>query len=70
MMDISISGPSYTYGDNMSVVHNTTRPESVLRKKINLVCYHGVHESVAFGEFLVGHIHSKENVADFMKKVL
>ena len=29
-----ISGPSYIYGDNMSGVHNTSRPESVLRKEI------------------------------------
>ena len=33
MMGIPISGPSYIYGENMSVVHNTSRPESVLRKK-------------------------------------
>ena len=29
---IPISGPSYNYGDNMSVVHSASRPESVLRK--------------------------------------
>ena len=33
MMGIPISVPSYIYGDNMSVIHNTSRPESVLRKK-------------------------------------
>ena len=33
MMDIPISGPPYLYKDNVSVVHNTSRPESVLRKK-------------------------------------
>ena len=31
----------------MLVVHNAFQPESVLRKKINSVCYHAVHESVA-----------------------
>ena len=54
----------------MSVVHNISRPESVLRKKSNLVCYHTVHKSVAMGEHLVGHIPSKESVADLMTKVL
>ena len=54
----------------MSLVHNTSRPESVLRKKRNKVCYHKVHESVAIGESLVGHIPNKENVADLMTKVL
>ena len=33
MMGIPISGPSYIYGDNMSVIHNTQRPDSTLKKK-------------------------------------
>ena len=56
--------------DNMTVVHNASRPESILRKKSNSVCYHGVHESVAMGESLVRHIPSKKNVTDLMTKVL
>ena len=40
------------------------------RKKSNSVCYHAVHESVAMGESLVGHIPCIENVADLMTKVL
>ena len=70
MMDIPISSPPYIYGDNISVVHNTSRPESVLRKKSNSVCDHAVHESVEMGESLVGQISSKENVTDLMTKVL
>ena len=70
MMPIPISGPLYIYGDNMSAVHSTSRPESLLRKKSNSVCYHALHESVAMGESLVGHIPSKENIADLMTKVL
>ena len=58
MMSILISTPPYIYGDNTSVVHNASRPESVLRKKSNAGCYHAVHESVAMGESLVGHIPS------------
>ena len=49
MMGVRISGPTYTYGDNMSVIHNTQRPESTLRKKSNSICYHAVRESVAMG---------------------
>ena len=26
MMDVSISGPSFIYGDNMYVIHNPQRP--------------------------------------------
>ena len=69
-MGIPISGPSYIYGDNMSVIHNLSRPESVLRKKTNSVCYHAVHESVAMGDSLVGHIPSKKNIAGLLTKVL
>ena len=57
MMGSPISGPSYIDGDNMLVVHNKSRAESVLRKKSNSVCYHAVCESVTMGESLVGHIH-------------
>ena len=70
MIGILISSPSDIYGDNISAVHNTSRPESVLRKKNNSVCCHAVHESVAMGESIVGHIPSKENVSDLMIKVL
>ena len=70
MMVIPILSPSYIYGANMSVIHNSSRPETVLRKKSNSICYHAVHESVAIGESLVRHIPSKENMADLLIKVL
>ena len=69
-MGIPILGPSYIYGDKKSVIHNSSRPESVLRKKSNSICYHAVCESVAMGESLVGYIPSKENIADLLTKVL
>ena len=37
MMGVSISGPSYIYGDNMSVIYNTQCPESTLKKKSNSI---------------------------------
>ena len=49
MMGVQISGPTYVYGDNISVIHNTQRPELTLRKKSNSMCYHDVRESVAMG---------------------
>jgi hypothetical protein len=44
----------------MSVVHNTHRLESVL-KKSNSICYHVVHESAAMGESIIGHVPSVDN---------
>jgi hypothetical protein len=42
-----LSGPSYLFGDNQSVISNTTAPESQLKKKSNSIAYHWVCESVA-----------------------
>ena len=33
MMGVPIDGPTFVYGNNMSVVHNTSKPESRLKKK-------------------------------------
>jgi hypothetical protein len=35
MMGVALSDPIFVYGDNMSVVHSTHRPESVLKNKSN-----------------------------------
>ena len=47
MMGVSISGSTFIYGDNTSVIQNTQRPESTLKN--NAICYHAVRESVAVG---------------------
>jgi hypothetical protein len=49
MMGVTLSGPTFVYGDNMSVVHNTQRSEFVLKKNSNSICYHAVRESAAMG---------------------
>jgi hypothetical protein len=68
MMGVALSVPTFVYGDNMSIVHNTQRPESVLRKKSNSICYHAVRESAAMGESIIGHVPSVENPADICNK--
>ena len=70
MMGVPIGGPSYVYGDNMSVIHNTQRPESTLKKKNNSICYHFVRESVAAGECMTTHVKTQDNLSDMMTKVL
>ena len=56
MMGVKILGPSYVYGDNMSVIHKTSKLESTLKKKSNSICYHAVRESVAMGEVAMGEV--------------
>jgi hypothetical protein len=70
MMGVPLNCPTYTYGDNMSVIHNTQRPESMLKKKSNSICYHAVRESAAMNEIRTGHISTHENPADLATKLV
>ena len=70
MMGVELTGPAFIYGDNMSVIHNTSNPTSTLKKKLNSVCYHFVRESAAMGEILVGHVLSQNNPADIATKIV
>ncbi len=70
MMGVTLSGPSFIYGDNMSVIHNMQRPESTLKKKSNSVCYHAVREAVAMGECLTGHVSTHDNPTDICTKIM
>jgi hypothetical protein len=70
MMGVPIDGPTYVFCDNMSVVNNTTAPESMLKKKSNSIAYHAVREAVAMGEILIAYVSTDDNLADIMTKSL
>jgi hypothetical protein len=70
MMGVTLSGPTFVYDDNMFVVHNTQRHESVLKKKSNSSCYRTVRESSAMGESIIGHVPSVDNPDDMCTKVV
>ena len=70
MMGVPIDGPTYIFGDNMSVIFNTYRPESQLNKKSNSIFYHTVPEAVDMGECITTHIPNLLNYADLLTKVL
>jgi hypothetical protein len=70
IMDVALSDPAFVYGDNMSVVQNTHRPESVLKKKSNSIFYHAVRDSSAMGESIIGHVPSVYNTVDICTKVV
>ena len=59
MMGVPVPGPYFVLGDNQSVIFNTSRPESTLKKKRNSICYHAVRESAAMDKILIGHVFSK-----------
>jgi hypothetical protein len=70
MMGSTLSGPIYMYWDNMSVVHNTQRPDSLLKKKSNSIFYHTVCESAVMGESIIGHVPYVDTPAEICTKVV
>jgi hypothetical protein len=70
MFGILIDGPSNIFCDNKSVVTNSTAPTSLLSKKYNSIAYHRVCESIAANVIRIAKVHTKENLADLLTKVL
>ncbi|KAL7460062.1 hypothetical protein ACHAXS_000530 [Conticribra weissflogii] len=70
MMGIAIDGATHVYRDNMSIIKNTSKPESTLNKKSNAVYYNTARKSASMGETLMVQIPGAENPADLMTIVL
>ena len=58
------------FGDNQSVITNTTIPESTLKKKHHSVNYNFVREAVAAGVALIFNVDTGGNLADLFTKLL
>ena len=70
IMGVKIDRRTYVYDYKISVLHNTSRPESVLKKKSNSIYYHFLREAVSMRECLTTHIPNARNWADLLTKVL
>jgi hypothetical protein len=70
MMGIPVDGPSYVFGDNQSVLANTTKPHSTLKKKSSSIAYHFVREGVAKDEWRTTYLNTDHNPADLLTKSL
>ncbi len=64
MMGIPIDGATHIYEDDMSVINNASKPESILQKKNNFVHYHTVYKSADMGKSLIAHTDSNETPVD------
>ncbi len=53
----------------MSVIKNSSVPESVLKKKSNLVAYHYVRERVAMEIVDISSENTKTTIADILTKI-
>ena len=70
LLGIKIEGPSWMFGDNMSVILSTTMPSSSLKKKHLSIAYHRVREMIACKAIQFLHVESEYNYADILTKPL
>ena len=70
MMVIGCDCPNFIYGDNQSVLSNTTMPHPMLKKKSNYIAYHFVCEGTARDEWRITYISTHENHSDMLTKPL
>ena len=70
MMGIPCGDPTFIYGDNQSVLCNTSMPDSTLKKKSNSIAYHFIREGCARDEWRTAYINTHDNPADLLTKPL
>ena len=70
MMGIQRDDCCYILGDNQFMLHDSSDPESQLRKKLNSVAYHFVREGTAKDEWRCTYVKSEDNHSDLLSKVL
>jgi hypothetical protein len=70
MLGIEIDGPCRMFGDNNSVILNTTLPSSMLKKKHQSIAYHAIRTAQAAGIICFEHVRSENNWADVLTKPL
>ena len=70
MLGVPIDGPCDVFCDNNSVVLNTSRPESPLKKKHCSVAYHKARECIAAGIIRIAKEDGKTNIADILTKLV
>ena len=68
MMGVPLDGPAIVRADNMSVIKNSSIPESTLKKKSNSIAYHYVREKVAAGVVEIYYESTETNLADMLTK--
>ena len=70
MMGVPVTNPAFIYGDNQSVLWNTSVPDSTLKKKSCSVAYHFVREGVAKDEWRTSYVKTTDNPSDVLTKTI
>ena len=68
MMGVPLDGPTHVKADNMSVIHNCSKPASTLKKKSVSIAYHYTRERRAAGVCSISYVNTLENLADMFTK--
>ena len=70
MMGIRFGECCYIFGDNQSMLVNSSMPDSILRKKSNFVPYHFVCKGTARDEWKCTYVESEHNHSDLLTKII
>ena len=70
MMGIPVNGPAYIYGDNQSVIFNTSIPNYTLKKKSQSIAYHFTRGGAERDEWRTAYVNTNENESDLLTKQL
>jgi len=70
MMGIPVDLPTFIFGDNRSVLVNSSKPHLSLKKKSSSIAFHFVREGVAKDEWRVAYLNTNLNCADMATKSL
>ena len=69
MMGVPIDSYAHMKIDNMSVVKNTSTPESTLKKKSNSIAYHYCRAKAPCDMFRSLYKNTKSNLSDMLMKI-
>ena len=70
MLGVPLDGSSMLFGDNQSMIMNTTVPGSTLKKRHSAVAYHRIREAVASSIVNIIHCRSETNLSNILTKPL
>ena len=65
-----MNGPAYIYGDNQSVIFNTSIPDYTIKKKSHSIAYQFTRGRVAKDEWRAAYVNMNENESDLLTKQL
>jgi len=70
MMSILVKEPAFIFGDNQSMLANTTNPRYTIKKKMHSIAFHFIRKGCAMNEWRTAYINTTENIADRLIKSL